>query len=186
LSFFLARPLNIFTKNKIEVVMIKNNKKWRTYEEVAIYLLNEFANEFGLEKIEGKQKLKGILSGTEWEIEAKGLVKDEEKFIIVECRRYTTSKLNQESIGALAYRIKDTGAKGGIIVSHLGLQKGAEKIAKAENIVSFIFDKNNTTKDYILKFLEQIKAGIHGELNPTGKVKRRLIKSDGSIIDFED
>lgn len=164
--------------------MMKDNKKWRTYEEVAIYLLNEFAKEFGLEEVEGKQKLKGIASGTEWEIEAKGIAEDEEKFIIVECRRYTTSKLNQESIGALAYRIKDTGAKGGIIISHLGLQKGAQKIAKAENIIIVILNKNCTTKDYILKFLEQIKVGTHGQLILTSSLKAKLIKSDGSIKDL--
>jgi hypothetical protein len=170
----------------MEVVAMKDDKKWRTYEEVAQYLLNEFAREFGLEKVEGKQKLKGIVPGTEYIIEAKGVAENEEWFIIVECRRRTTSKLDQESIGGIAYRIKNTGAKGGIIVSHLGLQKGARLIAKAENIVSVILNKDSTTKDYILKFLEQIKVGRHGELNFTGKVKRKLIKSDGSIIDLGD
>ena len=170
----------------MEMVTMKDDKKWRTYEEVAQYLLNEFAREFGLEKVEGKQKLKGIVSGTEYKIEAKGVAENEEKFIIVECRRYTTSKLDQDSISALAYRIKDTGAKGLIVVSPLGLQKGARKIAKAENIVSVILDKNSTTKDFILRFLKQIKVGRHGELGFTGKVKKRLIKSDGTIIDFED
>ena len=170
----------------MEMVTMKDDKKWRTYEEVAQYLLNEFAGEFGLEKVEGKQKLKGIVSGTEYKIEAKGVAENEEKFIIVECRRYTTSKLDQDSISALAYRIKDTGAKGLIVVSPLGLQKGARKIAKAENIVSVILDKNSTTKDFILRFLKQIKVGRHGELGFIGKVKKRLIKSDGTIIDFED
>ena len=159
----------------MEMVTMKDDKKWRTYEEVAQYLLNEFAREFGLEKVEGKQKLKGIVSGTEYKIEAKGVAENEEKFIIVECRRYTTSKLDQDSISALAYRIKDTGAKGLIVVSPLGLQKGARKIAKAENIVSVILDKNSTTKDFILRFLKQIKVGRHGELGFTGKVKKRLI-----------
>ena len=167
-----------------KVVIMKDNKNWRTYEEVTTYLLNEFAKEFGLEEVEGKQKLKGIVSGTEWEIEAKGIVEDEERFIIVECRRYKTSKLDQDRIGALAYRIKDTGAKGGIIVSHLGLQKGAQKVAKAENIVSVILNKNSTNKDYILKFLEQIKVGTYGKLILTPSLKVKLIKSDGSIKDL--
>jgi len=160
------------------------NKKWRTCEEVAQYLLNKFAREFGLEKVEGKQKLKGVVPGTEYKIEAKGVAENEEKFIIIECRRYTTSKLDQERIGALAYRIKNTGGKGGIIVSPLGLQKGAQKIAKAENIVSVILNENSTTKDYILKFLEQIKVGMHGELILTSSLKAKFIKSDGSIIDL--
>jgi len=163
---------------------MKDDKKWRTYEEVAQYLLNEFAREFGLEKVEGKQKLKGLVLGIEWNIDAKGVAENEEKFIIVECRRRTTSKLNQESIGALAYRIKDTGTKGGIIVSHLGLQKGARLIAKAENIVSVILDKDSTTKDYILKFLEQIKVGNSGKLYLKPSLKAKFIKSDGSVVDL--
>jgi hypothetical protein len=36
----------------------------------------------------------------------------------------------------LAYRIIDTGADGGILVSPLGLQEGAERVAAAENIIS--------------------------------------------------
>jgi hypothetical protein len=32
-------------------------KAWRDYEEVARYLLNRFAKEFGLEFVEGKQKI---------------------------------------------------------------------------------------------------------------------------------
>jgi len=164
--------------------MMKDNKKWRTYEEAAAYLLNQFAKKFGLKKVEGKQKLMGIVSGTEWEIEAKGVAEDEEIFIIVECRRYTTSKLDQESIGALAYRIKDTGVRGGIIISPFGLQKGAQKVANAENIVSVILDKDSTPQDYILKFLEQIKVGIHGKLSFKASLKGKLIKSDGTIKDF--
>jgi len=168
----------------MEMVAMNDDKKWRTYEEVAQYLLNEFAREFGLEKVEGKQKLKGIVTGTEYEIEAKGVAENEEKFIIVECRRYTTSKLNQDRIGGIAYRIKDTGAKGGIIVSPLGLQEGARKIAKAENIISVILNKDSTTKDYILKFLEQIKVGNSGELYLKPSLKAKLIKSDGSVLDL--
>jgi hypothetical protein len=98
-------------------------------------LLNEFATEFGLERVEGKQGIVGQRSGTTWEIEAKGLREGDSGFVIVECRRYTNSKQNQEKVGGLAYRIIDTGAVGGIIVSPLGLQEGAERVAAAENIV---------------------------------------------------
>ncbi len=30
---------------------------WRNYEEVSVYLLNQFGEHFGLEVVEGKQKL---------------------------------------------------------------------------------------------------------------------------------
>lgn len=102
-------------------------KAWRTYEEVAAYLLNRFAKEFGLKFVEGKQKVEGRRSGTSWTIDAKAVAGDA-GFFIVECRRYTTSKQNQEKSGGLAYRIIDTGASGGIIVSPFGLQEGPPKL----------------------------------------------------------
>jgi hypothetical protein len=135
------------------------NQSWKTYEEVARDLLNEFANEFGLGQVQGKQLVKGS-SGTEWEIDAKGVSKDGDGFIIVECRRYTKSRQSQERMGALAYRIKDTGACGGIMVSPLGSQKGALKVAKYENIVDVTLDKSSTTTDYIMTFLKNVMIGI--------------------------
>ena len=38
------------------------DKTWRTYEEVAQYLLNQFAEHLGLEKVEEKQSILGQLS----------------------------------------------------------------------------------------------------------------------------
>src|SRR6266540_4597206 len=134
--------------------MSKEPKVWESYEEVAAYLLDQIATEFDLERFEGKQSVTGNRSGTEWEIDAKGVSENNEIFFIVECRRYTTSRQNQERLGSLAYRIIDTGAKGGILVSPLGLQEGASKIARAENIHSIILDANSTTTEYVLRFLE--------------------------------
>jgi hypothetical protein len=90
------------------------------YEEVATYLLKSSAKEFGLKFVEGKQKLQGA-SGALWEIDAKGVREDNDAIVVVECRRYTTSKLKQEDIGGLAFRIADIEAEAGIIVSPLGL-----------------------------------------------------------------
>ena len=63
---------------------------------VAAFLLNEFADHLGLERVEGKQDVPGQVSGTTWEIDGKGLKADGEAFIIIECRRYTDSRPNQE------------------------------------------------------------------------------------------
>ena len=112
------------------------DKAWKTYEEVAKYLLDSHAKEFGLKKVEGKQSIPGNCSGTNWTIDAKGVNDNGEEFVIIECRRYTKSKQNQEKVGVLAYRIKDTGSSGGIIVSPLGLQSGAKKIASAADILA--------------------------------------------------
>ncbi len=75
-------------------------KYWEKYEKVAAELLDRFASDFGLERVEGKQKIAGE-SGTEWEIDAKGFRDDEGEFLIVECRRHTTSSQSQEQVGGL-------------------------------------------------------------------------------------
>jgi len=136
-------------------------ENWKSYEEVATYLLNNFANYFGLTRVEGKQKLPGMRSGTSYEIDAKGIrYGQNEGFIIVECRRYTNSRQNQENIGALAYRIIDTGAAGGIIVSPLGLQKGAAKVADNEHIIEVCLNATCTSEEFVMKFLDKLMIGI--------------------------
>jgi hypothetical protein len=135
-------------------------KAWKSYEEVAAYLLEQNAHEFGLTGVEGKQKIPGRRSGTCYEIDAKGIRDGNEGFVIIECRRYTTSKQNQENLGGLAYRIIDTGAVGGIIVSPLGIQEGAAKIATSENIVNVQLDANCTPSEFTMKFLNRLTIGI--------------------------
>jgi hypothetical protein len=134
--------------------------EWRTYEEVAKYLLSKFAIEFGLSTVEGKQRVPGIRSQTEWEIDAKGVSEGNEGFVIIECRRYTTSKQNQARVASLAYRIIDTGAQGGIIVSPLGLQEGAQKIAGAERIVNVQLSPDSTPHKFAMEFLNKIFIGV--------------------------
>jgi hypothetical protein len=154
-----------------------SDTKWESYEEVAAYLLDQMASKFGLQRIEGKQPIKGLRSGTEWVIDAKGIKEgDNEAFVIIECRRYTSSKQTQEKVGALAYRILDTGAVGGIFVSPLGLQEGGEKIAKAENISSILLDENSTKKQYILKFLNDWFIGFAVNIHLSAKMTIEVIK----------
>lgn len=136
-------------------------KPWKSYEEVATYLLNHMANHFGLARVEGKQKISGVRSGTEWEIDAKGVQGGQrEGFVIIECRRHTTSKQNQERLGALAYRIVDTGAAGGILVSPLGLQEGAAKIAANEEILEVQLNANCTPDEFVIRFLNKLMIAI--------------------------
>lgn len=136
-------------------------KQWESYEQVTTYLLNKFASEFGLDRVEGKQKIPGQRSGTEWGIDAKGVREGNEGFVIVECRRYTTSKQSQERIGGLAYRIIDTGAKGGILVSPMGMQEGAKKVAVAENIIDVQLTPDSSLFEYFLRFLNNVMVGVH-------------------------
>jgi hypothetical protein len=132
---------------------------WKSYEEVAQYLLNQFAAAFDLGGVEGKQIVPGQ-SGTDWEIDAKGVLVNDVGFLIVECRRHLTSGVSQEQVGGLAYRIKDTGAHGGIVVSPLELQKGAELVAAHEGIKHVVLAPESTTTDYVLRYLNQIFLAV--------------------------
>ncbi|MDP2983985.1 MAG: hypothetical protein Q8O92_11740 [Candidatus Latescibacter sp.] len=163
--------------------MATNTYSFKTYEEVATYLLNQMAEEFGLQKVEDKQKIIGLRSGTVWEIDGKGIGDGNTKFVIIECKRYTASRLNQEIVGGLAYRINDTGASGGIIVSPLGLQEGAKKVAAAENIIPVIIDENSSSTDYIMKFLDKIKVGLSGQLDMSSSLGKLVSRKDGTIED---
>src|SRR5947209_5855900 len=105
--------------------------KWRSYEEVAQYLLDQFAKHLGLERVEEKQKNFGHASTQMIEIDGKGVKERNTGFLILECKRYK-DRVEPEKLEALAFRIMDAGAIGGIVVSPMGLQEGAAKIADSQ------------------------------------------------------
>jgi len=150
-------------------------KRWELYEEVATYLLSQFAQESGLDRVEGKQEVVGRRSDTTWEIDAKGVRQGNTGLVIVECRRYTTSKQNQEKVGALAYRIIDTGADGGILVSLLGLQDGAERVTAVENIVSVRLNEDCNRYEFVLGFLNKVMLGMLDQVSFGEEVQVKLV-----------
>lgn len=129
--------------------------------------------------------MQGKRSGTGWEIDAKGVRASDGGFFIVECRRYTTSRQNQEKIGALAYRIIDSGAAGGIIVSPLGLQEGAEKVAAAENIFNVRLDENSTRHQFAMQFLNKFVVGACVNLCVTGHAEARVTDAQGNDVTLD-
>jgi hypothetical protein len=131
---------------------------WRSYEKVAEYLLDRMADHFGLGRVEGKQLVAGA-SGTSWEIDAKGVKDNDAGFVIIECRRRTKQGVSQGQIGKLVFKIQDTGAVEGIIVSPLPLQSGAKIVAAAQRIQQVQLSPNSTTTDYVVSFLERIFYG---------------------------
>ena len=139
---------------------MSTQQSWGSYEDVARYFLNRFREEFGLERVDLKQKIAGS-SGTSWEIDAKGVREgDNSAIMLVECRQYRSKRLNQEAVGGLAYRIIDTGASGGIIVSPLPLQDGAKKVAEANNILHFQLGPDSTPENFGISFFNKIFVGI--------------------------
>lgn len=140
------------------------DKQWESYEQVAAYLLDRFAEHFGVGRFEGKQLIAGE-SGTAWEIDAKGSSDDGAHFVVVECKRHTKSGISQDITAGLAWRIQDTGAFSGILVSPIGLQEGAKKVAAKADIVEVILDQNSTTTDYVMKFLNRVCLGFSETVN---------------------
>ena len=158
--------------------MATNEKKeWRTYEKVAQYLLEQFANRFELGRVEGKQLVTGA-SGRPWEIDAKGIRVGDEGIVLIECRRYTKSKVSQGQVGELAFRIIDTGAKSGIIVSPLEPQKGAKLLAANKDIAHVTLNAEATTTEYLMKFLNSIFVGVGDELKFKSSLKMDVIRAN--------
>ena len=85
-------------------------------------------------------------------------------------------------MAALAFRIKDIGAQGGIIVSPFDLQSGAKKIAVHSNIQHVILDPKSTTSHYIMSFLNQIFLGFSDSITLTDSAHIELIR-DEKVID---
>jgi Restriction endonuclease len=160
--------------------MTAEDRAWESYEEVAVYLLDRIASELGLERVEGKQDVFGSRSLTNWEIDGKGVKVGNEGFVIIECRRYTTSKQNQERVAGLAYRIIDTEASGGILVSPLGFQEGAKKIAAAEGIQEVLMDANSTRTDYMVRFLNRAFVGVSREVRWNTYADQKVTPPDGT------
>jgi hypothetical protein len=155
-------------------------KKWETYEEVAAYLLNQFAEHFGVGRFEGKQLVAGE-SGTEWQIDAKGCAADEGHFLVVECKRHTKTGISQAITAALAWSIHDTGARGGILVSPIGLQEGAKKVAEKSGIAEVVLDQNSTSTDYILKFLNRVCIGFSDTASVSVTERLTITRTDKDV-----
>ena len=160
---------------------MKQEKRWQSYEEVAAHLLNQLSGHFGVGRFEGKQVVPGE-SGTEWQLDAKGCSDGNVLIVVVECKRYVKTAISQSITGSLAWTIQDTGAAGGILVSPLGLQAGAKKVAERANIVEVILDQNSTTSDYVLRFLSQLHIGITEPAHATDHMVATLRDRYGSII----
>lgn len=159
---------------------MSNQQTWKSYEDVARYLLNQFRQEFGLERVDPKQKIPGNC-GTSWEIDAKGVREDNNSAImLIECRQYRSKRLNQESVAGLAYRIIDTSAVGGIIVSPLPLQEGAQKVAEAKNIVHVQLCPDSTPEDFVIGFFNKIFVCVTERVSISEHVSVVLTDKDGN------
>lgn len=161
--------------------MTDEPQTWQGYEQAAVAIMDKIASHLGLDRVEGKQHVYGSRSGTGWEIDGKGVKVGGEAFVIIECRRHLKGRQKQEQVAALAYRIMDTGASGAIVVSPLGLQEGAKKVAAAENIHEFFMGPESTSTDYVVKFLNQVFVGVSLTVKATMTASVTVRRPDGTI-----
>lgn len=159
---------------------MSTQQSWKSYEDVARYFLNRFRQEFGLERVDPKQKIAGS-SGTSWEIDAKGLREgDNSAIMLIECRQHRSKRLNQEAVGGLAYRIIDTGASGGIIISPIPMQDGARKVAEANNIVHVQLGPDSSPENFAISFFNKIFVGITERVTISDNVSVVITDKDGN------
>ncbi len=85
-------------------------------------------------------------------------------FFIVECKKHK-KRLDTDKLDAMAFRIIDSGADGGIVVSPMGLQAGAAKIATSQNIVSVHLNRDAKEFEYVLRFLKNVMIGVRDFIN---------------------
>ena len=138
----------------------KKARAWRTYELAAQAMVQTLSGRLKLRGVEGKQRHRGKRSGTRWEIDAKAIDTGDGRIIVVEVRRHTRSRLDQEAVGGVAYRIRDLEAGGAIVVSPLPLQKGAAMVAKAENIRHIQMSPESTPEQWFATFEDLLHAGF--------------------------
>jgi hypothetical protein len=144
---------------------MSKNQEWQNYEQVAVYVCEQIKDRLGLKKVEGKQEIIGVQSGMKWTVDGKGICEGNEGFLFIEVRRQLTSGQKPEQLGGLAYRIRDTGASGGIMVSPLPIQEGAKKIAEAEKIYEITLHENSTCESFIAKFLNDLMVGARDNIH---------------------
>jgi hypothetical protein len=138
------------------------SKESDRYEEVTRAILDTCKKQLGYKKVEPKGDHAGE-TGTSWEIDATCYLEATDDKILVECRRHTTSKIDQEQVGGLVFRIQDTGAEGGLFVTPLGYQEGAKLVAKAKKVRLATLNADATEEEYILEVAEKLFHGVAGK-----------------------
>ena len=140
-------------------------KNWERYEEVVQQILGHLRTELGFASVEGKGKQPGA-SGTEWEADAICYRQGDGKMILVECKHWSR-RIDQRTMGQFAFSINDSGAAGGLLVTPIGYQEGAAKVANASKIGMATLNPDATDREYALRIAERLFIGIADRIHFT-------------------
>jgi hypothetical protein len=97
--------------------------------------------------------------------------------VVIEYRRYPKDRIKQESVSGIAFRIIDTDASGGIIVTPVGLQEGADEVARSQNIETLILHPESTMSNYVAQYLQKIMAGITDSICIHDEVQVEVVRA---------
>ena len=161
-------------KKPVKPRRASKRRLWSDYEDVSQYVLEQLRGRLGLAAVEPKQTLTGLDSGTDWEVDAKCIRDGDAAILIVECRRYK-SRLTQEALAAIAYRIRDTRSAGGFTISPMKLQKGAKKVADANSVRHIQLHPDSTPAAWFaliddvfhVGFVDEVKVGASDTMELT-------------------
>jgi hypothetical protein len=123
-----------------------------------------FAEMLGISKVEAKQRLAGA-SGTKWEVDAKGVLVDGHGFLVVECKERSNKKIDQAVVASLAFQVDDVGAQGAVIVTSIGLQKGAEIIARHKGFHLVYLPKDGTFEQFFASCGNHLFQKVSDQVN---------------------
>lgn len=139
-------------------------QEWETYEDVARQLIDDIKIYLGLSLVnEDKREFKKN-DGGKCEIDISAYDLSDGKLVLVECRK-KKKRLSNEEIDGFAYRIQQTNAKRGIIVTPLGLQQGARIAADGAKISLIRLDENSNKENYIARITQQIFLKVTDQMN---------------------
>ena len=116
-----------------------------------------------------------------WDIEVAGYKQGSRRLILVECKNRSRN-IEPEQAGGFAYRIEDTGAERGYLVTPLdkGLSKGAQEIADYEQIRHIQVARESTPDDYVMRCADNLFVGVSDTLRLTDEVTAVVVRKDGS------
>jgi hypothetical protein len=150
---------------------------WECYEKVTRQILDNLRLELGFASVEGKGD-KPATSETDWEADATCYRLDDGEMVLIECKHWS-SRVDQATMGSFAFSIIDTGAAGGLMVTPVGYQEGAVKVANARKIGMATLNANATDRAYVLRIANQLFAGVVSEIHVDSVVTAVVVRNSG-------
>ena len=159
-------------------------KLWESYEDAFRAILERHKEFFGLDAVEPGPGKVPSESGYVYNVEVIGYAKGDHKAVLFECRRRTTRNLEPKDAGEFAYRIESTGAKKGYFVTPLehGLSGGAKTISAYEQIGHIQLSECATPHDYVMRFLDQVFAGISNQIAMKSEFRCAVYDKHGKLL----